>query len=265
MKYRNDLKYFIRDGELMPIEKFDESLIISNKSVYEVIRVRDAEPLFLEEHLERMQNSAGLVFGSYKIDKQKIAALLRELITENGLVEGNVKVELMKESEDFGLLLYFIPHRYPTEEQYRKGIRMKLQFDERILPNAKISNWTVRGNANKIIDNELVYETLLVNSQGYVTEGSRSNFFLIKDGMLISAPEEWILPGITRMKVLEIARKAGIRMKYEKVHHKELQNFEAAFITGTSPGVLQVREIENVSFEIGHPLYKKIKEAFQLY
>ena len=145
MKYRNDLKYFIRDGELMPIEKFDEKLILSNNSVYEVIRVRDAEPLFLEEHLERMQNSAGLVFGSYKIDKHKIAALLRELITKNGLVEGNVKVELMKESEDFGLLLYFIPHRYPTEEQYRKGIRMKLQFDERILPNAKISNWTVRG------------------------------------------------------------------------------------------------------------------------
>lgn len=265
MKYRNDLKYYIRDGKLIPIEKFDESLMLRRKSVYEVIRVRDAEPLFLEEHLERMQNSVDLVFGEHKVEKEKIAALLIELIRKNSVEEGNVKVELWKDSGSFGLLLYFIPHRYPTAEQYRKGIRMKLQFDERILPNAKISNWAVRGKANKIIDNESVYETLLVNSQGYITEGSRSNFFLIKDNMLISAPEEWILPGITRMKVLEIARKTGVVMKYEKVHYRELKNYEAAFITGTSPGVLEVREIENIAFETGHSLYKKIKDAFQLY
>ena len=271
MKYRNDLKYFIREKaihelpQLVPISEFDKSIFTDKESVYEVIRVRNGKPLFLEEHLERLQHSMDLAFGDYQISIPALQADVETLIEANGVVEGNLKIELRKEQDKYVRLLYFIPHRYPTAAQYEKGVRMKLQFDERWLPNAKISNWSVRGKANRIIDESGVYETLLVNSRGYITEGSRSNFFLIQDDALFSAPEDWILPGITRSKILEICRKMGIPVYHRKIPYQDLKRYQAAFITGTSPGVLQVRRVEETEFQINHPLYRKIKDAFQLY
>jgi branched-chain amino acid aminotransferase len=266
MKYRNDLKYFMRDGLLLPLSHFDEGIFTGGESVYEVLRVRNGRPLFLPEHLARLQHSIDLAFGGFVFSKDELSRQVQELIRRNELQEGNLKIEMRRNDKAaFESLLYFIPHRYPTEEQYAQGVRMKLQFDERSLPNAKITNWDVRGHANRIIDTYKVYETLLVNSGGYITEGSRSNFFLIQDDALFSAPEEWILPGITRSKILEICRKLSVPVYHRKVHYKDLHEYDAAFITGTSPGVLQVRQIEDVEFEINHAVYRKIKDAFRLY
>jgi branched-chain amino acid aminotransferase len=266
MKYRNDLKYYMRDGQLLPVSQFDEGIFAQGESVYEVIRVHNGRPLFLQEHLARLQHSLDLAYGGFSFSKETLSRQTLNLIEQNAVHEGNLKIEMCRKNDDyFEPLLYFIPHRYPTAEQFAQGVKMKLQFDERTLPNAKMTNWDVRGHANRIIDTYGVYETLLVNSGGYITEGSRSNFFLIRDDALFSAPEEWILPGITRSKILEICRKLAIPVYHRKVHYHDLNRYDAAFITGTSPGVLQVRRIEEVDFEINHAIYRKIKEAFRLY
>ena len=258
MKYRSDLKYYIKADQLTPIGQFDESIFEKGESVYEVVRVFKGKPLFLKEHLSRMQNSLDITYGNFNCSKNTLKELFYLLIQANSIREGNIKIELRKEANHFLRLLYFIPHRYPTQNQIQNGIQMRFQFDERPSPNAKISNWKVRGNANSIIDKHQIYETLLVNSDGYITEGSRSNIFFIKDKQLFSAPEKWILAGITRTKVMAICGNLNINLVYQKIHYSELSQFEAAFITGTSPGVLQLRLIEDVEFNIDHPIYKLI-------
>ena len=264
MKYRNDLKYYIKADQLIPIEEFDEGIFDAGESVYEVVRIQKGNPLFLADHLERMQHSLDLIYGDFQCSKSALKDDLTLLIQANNITEGNIKMELRKEGENFQRLLYFIPHRYPSQEQIENGIRMRFQFDERPNPNAKISNWKVRGNANSIIDEHQIYETLLVNADGFITEGSRSNIFFIKDKKLYSAPEEWILPGITRAKVLEICKAQGIEVVHQKIHHTELNQFDAAFITGTSPGVLQVRQIEGFEFINNHPVYNQILVAYTI-
>ena len=262
MKYRNDLKYYIKADQLIPIEEFDESIFDTGESVYEVVRIQNGRVLFLADHLERMQHSLDLIYGDFQCSKSALEDDLTLLIQANRISEGNIKIELRKKDDGFLRLLYFIPHRYPSQEQISNGIRMRFQFDERPNPNAKISNWSVRGNANSIIDKHQIYETLLVNADGFITEGSRSNIFFIKDEKLYSAPEEWILPGITRTKVLNICKVHGIEVLHQKIHHTELSQFDAAFITGTSPGVLQVRKIEDFDFNNDHPIYNQILQEY---
>jgi len=263
LKYRNDLKYYIQSDRLVPIEQFDEQIFEEGESVYEVVRIMAGKPLFLDEHLNRMQQSLDLAYGDFQFSKNALKEALFLLVDANKVSEGNIKIELRKKNGAFERLLYFIPHRYPDDTQIQYGIRMRFQFDERPLPNAKISNWAVRGNANRIIDSNQIYETLLVNSEGFVTEGSRSNIFFIKNGKLYSAPEEWILQGITRNKVVDICRSLDIEIVHQRIHFKELSQFESAFITGTSPGVLQVRQIERFNFKIGHIIYKQIYNSYQ--
>ena len=262
MKYRNDLKYYIKADQLTPIGQFDESIFDNGESVYEVVRVNDKKPLFLSDHLERMQDSLDIVYGNFQCSKSALEDDLYLLIQANNIQEGNIKVELRKEKDGFTRLIYFIPHRYPTASQIKNGIRMRYQFDERPNPNAKISNWKVRGNANSLIDEHQIYETLLVNSEGFITEGSRSNIFFIKDDKLYAAPEEWILPGITRTKVLKICDNLNIAHIYQKIPYSDLSQFDAAFITGTSPGVLQINQIDNTTFSINHPIYNQILEEY---
>jgi len=264
LKYRNDLKYYIKADQLIPIEEFDEGIFDAGESVYEVVRIQNGKVLFLADHLKRMQHSLDLIYGSFQCSKSAMEDDINLLIQANKIAEGNIKIELRKKDDDFLRLLYFIPHRYPSHKQIEKGVQMRFQFDERPNPNAKISNWNVRGNANSIIDEHQIYETLLVNTDGFITEGSRSNIFFIKEGQLYSAPEEWILPGITRAKVLEICKAQGIEVQHQKIHHAELNQFDAAFITGTSPGVLQVRQIEGFSFITKHPIYNQILHEYSI-
>jgi len=264
LKYRNDLKYYIKADQLTPIGQFDEGIFESGESVYEVVRIYNGKPLFLMEHLYRMQHSLDVIYGNFNCSKSALEDDLYLLIKANKIREGNIKIELRKESKHFLRLLYFIPHRYPTPAQFQNGIQMRFQFDERPNPNAKISNWKVRGNANSIIDEHKIYETLLVNSDGFITEGSRSNIFFIKDEKLYSAPEEWILPGITRSKVLDICHSLNLEIIHQRIHYSDLSQFDAAFITGTSPGVLQILRIEDFEFMVNHALYKSILSEYRL-
>jgi len=262
LKYRNDVKYFIKNKQLIPISEFDISIFKTGESVYEVVRIMNGRPIFLDEHLDRLQYSLDLIYGNSQYSRTTLENEILKLIHSNEIEEGNLKIEIQKTKEGFSHLLYFIPHRYPTKEQIENGIRMRFQFDERPNPNAKVSNWQVRGNANSIIDKHQIYETLLVNSNGYITEGSRSNIFFIKDKKLYSAPKEWILPGITRLKVLQICEENRIPVFHEKIHYTEIHRFDSAFITGTSPGILQVREIEEINFQLNNPLFIRIRELF---
>jgi len=141
LKYRNDLKYYIKAEQLIRIEQFDEGIFDTGESVYEVVRIQSGKALFLSEHLERMQHSLDLTHGNFQCSKSALEDDCELLIQANKITEGNIKIELRKKDNIFFRLLYFIPHRYPSQEQIEQGIRMRFQFNERPNPNAKISNW----------------------------------------------------------------------------------------------------------------------------
>lgn len=250
------------NSRLISSSGFDEGVISEGRSVYEIIRVIDGVPLFMEDHLERLftsMNEEGLK-SSLTIKEIEKRVLL--LVTSDYCLEGNIRIVLHFPDPDRTVepvfLAYFTEHRYPEPEQYRNGVDTALFEGRRDKPHTKIIDISFRNRIEKFIKETNVYEALLVDGKGYVTEGSKSNFFAVRGKRILTAPEEDVLPGITRKYVFSICKGAGISLSEEKIHRDHLQGMDAAFITGTSPKVLPVRSINGIIYDVDNTLIDRL-------
>lgn len=246
---------FYLNDRFLTCEGFSNDYVYRGRSLYEVIRVMQGVPVFFEDHMERMEHSA-LVSGiSLWLSDEEVRGILAELVKRNQEPNGNIRVVFnIQPSGSQHFLAYYCPHFYPTQDQYRQGVEVMVYMAERQNPTAKLLNMGLRLEVYKAVIESGVYEALLVNRQGQITEGSRSNVFFVRNGKIFTAPDQMVLKGISRKYVLQFLEKEGIHVCMEPLHLDELENAEAAFLTGTSSRVLPVNRIGNQSFRTGHPL-----------
>lgn len=223
----------------------------ANEGIYEVIRVISSVPLFVEDHLSRFFHSAKISGVDTGLDNEKIESVLRELIKVNNVSEGNI---LVSYGEKF--TAFFVPHKYPSENLYVTGVSCGLLVGERKNPNAKVMQPSIRNKANEMLENGKLYEVFLVNQKNRITEGSRSNVFFIEGKKLVTSPADEVLTGITREKVINLASGLNIAVIEKSVSPDELKKYDSAFITGTSPKILPVKNIGNQMFDPGNELLK---------
>lgn len=244
--------YFIKDSEVLESDKFSDSMITEGTSLYEVIRVIKGVPLFLEKHLERLNNSASIVNLELWLNAEEIKAKMLELMKANNVEEGNIKLIFnyggngARDNRTF--LTYFLKHHYPSEEQYKNGVSTILCFMERSNPNAKVINTNLKETTDEMMKKNSAYEAILVDRNGNVTEGSRSNIFMVIGDKVVTAPLEDVLPGITRQIMIEICTKENIIFSEERIKYQEIDTLDALFITGTSPKVLPINKINDYIF-----------------
>jgi branched-chain amino acid aminotransferase len=232
--------------------------------LYEVIRITEGIPLFLEDHLDRLTQSALLTGITSLPDQQSLNALIKYFLATKKSETGNIKLsflfrDLLSEPQ---YELNFIPHYYPASEEYTCGVRAGLLKADRPVPNAKVSHSEIRDRADRLIAKENIFEALLVDSDGNITEGSRSNLFFVRDETLYTAPGEKILQGITWKKILQICSKAGIPVIEKEIPAERIDQFEAAFLTGTSPKVLPISSVEKVVYQSDHPIVTLLMELY---
>ena len=232
--------------------------------LYEVIRIIRNVPLFLEEHLNRLYQSARLA-GIYHLPgpvalEEKVLSFLHNRMVTEGNIRLSVTVRAADDSPEPAI--HIIPHRYPTETEYEHGIRLRILMAQRDLPNAKIYRPVLRQRTDEIIAEGKYYEVLLVNHQGYVTEGSRSNVFFIQGSRLYTPPIQQILPGITRKFILRLANENDILIGEEPIKQADLDRFDAVFISGTSIRVLPVSHIDDHPFDPTNKLMRRIARLY---
>lgn len=251
-------KFFIEDGELLPVEEFQANTGIE---IYEVIRVMEGVPLFLEDHLKRFFHSAWLLHLQIPLTEQEIRERLEKLITSNIVREGNIRFSYC--FRPYGRFqAYFIPHFYPGPSMVGSGVACELLNARRSDPNVKAVQAGLRILTDQMISETGSYEVLLVDDRGRITEGSRSNVFFVRGEKLITAPDEDILPGITRKKVLELARELFIPVVFEALPEEDLLKVDAVFLTGTSPKVLPVKKIGEIPLKVVNPVVLRIIEGY---
>ncbi|MBU2512337.1 aminotransferase class IV [bacterium] len=257
--------YCVLDGIAIPVENVAKQLLFKSKSIYEVIRLINAVPLFFEEHIQRMQRSCEILGTLFPFSTFLIQDQIQLLIHRSRQKQGNIKLVYgqLKKGETTSLLLTFIPHFYPSDDMYRNGVRTTLFRTERVIPNVKLSKEKPKA-LNRLIDVEGGYfEVLMVNSRGVITEGSRSNLFFIKGDTLHTSPESDVLPGITRNKVIKILKNNHFKLKQTRIHKNSLTDFDALFLTGTSPGVLPVNSVDEARFDVDHPILRTVMTQYQ--
>lgn len=243
-------KYFIINGERRETELFNDNLVKDGKSLYEVIRIIKGVPLFLENHLNRLYNSAKITNLEVGYGIEEIKAVIRKLINCNNDFNGNVKIVFnYKENSavNNNFLAYFIGHSYPTDEQYKIGVPVILYHGERSNPNAKVINVSFREQVDREIKKKNVYEAILVDRYGNITEGSKSNIFMVKDNEVLTAPIETVLPGITRQTIIDLCEELQIKVSEKKINFSNINDIDGLFISGTSPKVLPINKVDEMN------------------
>lgn len=255
-------KKYILNGKLQSAESFDNSLVYEGNSVYEVIRMSKGYPVFFFDHMERLASSVRLQGKRMLADPESIKKDIIDLRKWDKRREINLKIvfNYNKDSEDY--LVYFIEPVYPSDEQYRKGVKGLLFYAERKDPESKVINHKLRSSIFQKLILEGAYEALLVNDKGQITEGSRSNIFFMKGGKLVTAPDNVILSGITRKHILDICNENNIEVRMTCVKAGRLQDYDAVFMTGTSPMVLPFCCIDDKYFNVKHSLIAMLRELY---
>ena len=242
--------------------EFQPDRLSDGTLLYEVIRVHGSTCLFLEDHLQRLQDSVALSGIPWDMNGMQIREMLTGLIRLNRFRRGNIKIMLHVVSGREPLLYcYFIPHAYPTREMYRKGVDTVLFRAMRPDPNVKRMYPEIREQVSLFIATARVYEALLVNGD-QVTEGSRSNVFFVKHNNLFTPPGDQVLKGITRRKVFDICTKLNIKLFEKPISTNELSNYEAGFLTGTSPKILPIRRIDVHQYKVSNPITNAIARTY---
>ncbi len=245
---------------------FDNSLVYEGDSIYEVIRMVKGSPVFFRDHMDRLTTSLKL---QQRVPLADIASLRKSILSLNRSdkkKEANLKIVFNYNDKEGtnNYLVYFIEPIYPTDEQYRKGVKGILFFAERPNPESKVINHKLRSSIYHKLILEGAYEALLVNEKNLITEGSRSNIFFFKNGTLFTAPDYLILNGITRKHILELCREYKIPVELSSVHTEELSEYEAAFMTGTSPLILPFNRIDNIHFNVRLPVIEKLRKLYMM-
>ncbi len=237
--------YYAANNEIKSLKDFDESIMLQGKTIYEVIRVMDGRPLFYDMHIERLHKSAELAKVEINISDSLMRDMVKGLIAADALDDGNIKIAFNNGS----LYMFQIKHRYPDTMDYLSGVSAVLFMGERKDPNIKLIDTEFRNRANEKIQSENAYEAILVDHNGYITEGSRSNIFMVKEGSLITSPGEAVLPGITRTIIMKAAARLNIQVREERIHYKDINTLDGIFISGTSPKVLPVSMVDGIKFK----------------
>lgn len=256
MKQTPKHKYFIFNGELKPVSGFVPSE--NEGGIYEVLRVVEGIPLFAEEHMERFYASATLAGKAIRYEKQKIISFIQKLIDANDVSFGNILV-----SCKVNLKAYFIAHQYPKASWYNTGVKCGILHGERQNPHAKVFQTFVRQRADELISAKGFYEVILVDKYNRITEGSRSNVFFVKDNIVVTPPQDEVLLGITRQKTIQLATESGINCKEENIFLNDISDYQAVFITGTSPKILPVSQIDSLMFDAQNDVIQLLIKGYE--
>jgi branched-chain amino acid aminotransferase len=255
---------YIFNNTIETSDNIDTHEMDNNRKVYEVIRIIDGVPLYLEDHYARLKNSLGLLGFDLNITESDMSVRIRKVVAANNLTNCNVKVIVYNNERLLqNCLVYISKSYYPSGEEIEKGVRVGLLKLERRDPNIKLVNKEYKERVARSISENNAFEVLLVNSAGVITEGSKSNVFFVKEQKVYTAPGELVLKGITRKYIINACRRIGAEVVEDLINIDSLSCIDGLFLSGTSIKVLPVSYIENREFKsASHSLITAVRDEF---
>lgn len=254
----NSGKYVVLDGVVRDVSNAISVDVSSGRTAYEVLRIIRGVPLFFEDHFERMIGTistigmSSAIKGGMSTDESGIIATghmkedIKRLLAANEADYCNVKIVISEADGRLRQMLYISKSYYPSQQEADTGVKTGLLQIERRNPNAKVINQAYIDAVAAKKKEDDYFELILVDNNGRITEGSKSNAFFVRDGSIFTAPGEFVLKGITRKYVFEACRRAGYTVIEQFVAAEDLSEVEASFLSGTSIKVLPINRIDSL-------------------
>lgn len=250
------------------ISVYDHGLLYGD-GVFEGIRVYSGNIFRLDEHLDRLYASAHSIMLKIPYSKEEFTDIIINTIRKNELESAYIRVVVSRGVGNLGLdpnncdepsvIVIAEALSIYAEELYEKGLKMASVATRRnradvLSPQVKSLNYL----NNIIVKLESIQagadEALMLNDQGYVTEGSADNIFIVKDGV-ITTPPVYIgaLEGITRNVIIELAKEKGYELHEEPFTRHDVYIADEVFLTGTAAEVIPVVDVDMRKIGTGKP------------
>lgn len=257
------------------VSVFDRGFLFGD-GIYEVIPFYAGQPFTLEAHLSRMQEGLNLIGINFKAGG--LAVLVQEAVERAGLALHDSTVYIQVTRGVAPRAHAFPEETTPTVLMYASPFDFS-GFEERLITvgttedirwhrcNIKSVSLIANVQANEEAYSQGFSENLLIRD-GWITEGSHSSVFVVRDGMVYTHPlGSYILPGITREVVVDICKELGIPLMEEAVHVDDLGTADELFLSGTTTQVLAIGSVVsgNARHEYGSTvgsITKQIQRAF---
>lgn len=237
-----------------PLIKVNDISVLRGFAAFDFLRIYNGKPFCFDEHFKRFQNTTREMGLKLPYSKDQILKILDDLIIRNKDKSFQVKFVLTGGATVNGILpskpiLFIIFEKMQDlpEKIYKNGAKLITNEYLRTLPTSKTSNYLNAVLLQKQKNKQKALEILYINN-GEALECSTSNLFIVKNETLFT-PKENVLNGVTRQKVLEIAKKNKIKTNETRVTFEDLKNADEVFITATNKKVVPIVKIDD--FQIG--------------
>jgi branched-chain amino acid aminotransferase len=247
------------DQSTAMISVYDHGLLYGD-GVFEGVRVYGGKVFRLEEHLDRLYDSAKAIWLTIPMDKRDLASITREAVSRSGIAEAYIRHVVTRGVGDLGL----DPRKCPKasviiivdtiklwpEQVYETGLNVitagtPIPQRESLSPRVKSLNYLAHIMAKVEGIHAGADEVLMLDSSGAVAEGSGQNVFVVKKGRLSTPPPHaGILKGVTRDVVIELATGAGYQVEETMLNRYDLYTADEAFFTGTASEIVGIRQLD---------------------
>lgn len=256
------------EKENAKISVFDHGLLYGD-GVFEGIRSYNSLVFKLNEHINRLYESAHSIMLNIPINKQQMAKAVIDTLRANKLKDAYIRLIVTRGEGDLGLdprkckspTIIIITDKivlYP-KELYQKGLKIITVATARNLPealNPQIKSLNYLNNILAKIEavNAGYEEAIMMNSLGFVAECTGDNLFIVKDKQLFTPSQSMgTLLGITRNSVIELAKKAKIDTHENILTRHEIFNADECFLTGTAAEIIPVVSVDGRKISDGKP------------
>ena len=276
------------DGEMVPWREAKTHVLTHTlhygMGVFEGVRAyktdKGAAIFRLQEHTDRLFRSAHIMNMPMPFDKETINAATKASVAENNLESAYIRPMVFYGSEGMGLRADNLKTHvmvaawswgaYLGAEGMEKGIRIRTSSYTRHHVNITMCKAKANGNyMNSMLALQEALacgcdEAMLLDNEGYVTEGSGENIFLVRDGVIYTPDLTSALDGITRNTIFQMADELGIEVKEKRITRDEVYIADEAFFTGTAAEVTPIREVDNRKIGIGRrgPITEKLQSMY---
>ena len=256
------------DGEMVPWREAKTHVLTHTlhygMGVFEGVRAYQTEQgtaIFrLREHTDRLFNSAHILGMPMPWDRTTLNDAQRAVVRENGLASGYIRPMCFYGSEGMGLradnlnvhcmVAAWAWGAYLGEDNIKNGIRIRVSSFTRHHVNITMCRAKANGNyMNSMMALQEALrdgydEALLLDSEGYVMEGSGENIFIVREGVLYTPDLTSALDGITRKTVMTLCDELGLKVVEKRITRDEVYIADEAFFTGTAAELTPIREVD---------------------